>query len=188
MADLILPVPYYSQRDSETNQAMRMCFSSSCAMLVSALRPGFFKGKMQPDDQYLINYVKPRGDTTIAAVQVAALKACGVSATFSQSATWATVDKQLAAGIPVPFPFYHHGPASKPYGGHWIIIVGRSADGQAYICHDPYGEADLVNGGYLHTNGHQRRYSKQNLSKRGQDTHGHIWAILAQKPTQAKAA
>jgi hypothetical protein len=179
--DLILPVPYFSQRDSETNQALRMCFSSSCAMLVAFLRPGFFKGKMQPDDQYLINYVKPRGDTTIAAVQIAALKACGVRAVFSQTALWADVDHQLAKGIPVPYPFYHHGTLSKPSGGHWIIIVGRSADGKTYICNDPYGEADLVNGGYLHTNGKQRRYSKQNLSRRGQDDKGHIWAILATK-------
>lgn len=179
--DLIINCTWLSQRDSITNQALRMCFSSSCAMLVLLLRPGFFKGKTQADDQYLINYVKPRGDTTVAAVQIAALKACGIDATFKTDATWADVDRQLMMGIGVPFPFYHHGPANKPTGGHWVFIVGKSADGRYYIVHDPYGEADLVNGGYISTQGAYRRYSKENLSKRGMDKNGHIWAIIAKK-------
>ena len=37
---LLLPVPYFSQRDSATGQGDRMCFSSTCAMAAEFLKPG----------------------------------------------------------------------------------------------------------------------------------------------------
>ena len=36
---LVLPVPYFCQRDSASGEGLRMCFSSTCAMAAAYLRP-----------------------------------------------------------------------------------------------------------------------------------------------------
>jgi putative chitinase len=59
-----LKVPYYSQRDSSTAQAHRMCFSSSCAMMLATLLPEALSGEAS-DDRYLA-CVQEFGDTTDA--------------------------------------------------------------------------------------------------------------------------
>jgi hypothetical protein len=50
---LELAVPYLSQNDSATAEGARMCFSSTCAMAASFLRPGCLQGAGQMDDRYL---------------------------------------------------------------------------------------------------------------------------------------
>lgn len=175
----ILPVPYYSQRDSLTNQASRMCFSSSCAMLLESLRPGTLKGG-NGDDAYLAR-VRQFGDTTEAAAQLQALASYGVRAKFVQNANWSTITAQIYRGIPVPIGILHHGPVSAPAGGgHWILAIGYSPD--AIIVHDPYGDLDLVRGGYLSSNGAGLSYSRRNLGPRwmieGANTG---WAIIADR-------
>ena len=76
-----LSVPWFAQLDSATDQARRMCFSSSCAMLLAFLKPGVLTGS-NGDDQYLarVRHLgvvdgEPRtsGDTTDAAAQIRAL-------------------------------------------------------------------------------------------------------------------
>jgi hypothetical protein len=56
---LLLPVPYFSQRDSATGQGDRMCFSSTCAMAAEFCKPGCLAGAGQPDDRYMA-LVQPR--------------------------------------------------------------------------------------------------------------------------------
>ena len=74
-----LKVPYYSQRDSEMpGQGNRMCFSSSCAMLVATLRPEALSGA-NADDAYL-KRVLQYGDTTDANAQLKALQSYGIKA------------------------------------------------------------------------------------------------------------
>jgi hypothetical protein len=65
-----LSVPWFSQLDSSTDQARRMCFSSSCAMLLAFLRPGVLSGA-NGDDQYLQRVLR-YGDTTGVAAQLQA--------------------------------------------------------------------------------------------------------------------
>lgn len=180
MPDLLLPVPYYSQRDSQVpGQAPRSCFSSSCAMLLEALKPGTLSGA-NGDDRYLRDVLQ-RGDTTDAGAQVATLASYGVEARFSTQLDWPDVDRQLARGIPVPIGILHHGPVSAPSGGgHWIIIIGRSADGSVYTVHDPWGEMDLLAGVYLHTDGRVRRYSRRNLTPRWRVGGSGGWGIIAE--------
>ena len=49
----LVGVPYFQQRDSaQLSQRDRTCFSSSCAMLLEALKPGTLQGA-NGDDQYL---------------------------------------------------------------------------------------------------------------------------------------
>lgn len=174
-----LSVPYYSQRDSSTGQAGRMCFSSSCAMLLEALGPGTLKGA-NGDDTYLAR-VRQYGDTTEAAAQLQALASYGVRARFIQNASWTTITRQIDRGIPVPIGILHHGPVAAPTGGgHWIIAIGYSPD--AIIVHDPYGDLDLVRGGYLSSNGRQLSYSRRNLGPRWMaDGPNSGWAIIAER-------
>ena len=47
---ITLQVPYFCQRDSLTIQGPRMCFSSTCAMAASYLKPGCLVGAGQLDD------------------------------------------------------------------------------------------------------------------------------------------
>lgn len=181
-----LQVPYFSQRDSATEHAMRMCFSSSCAMMLEALRPGTLQGP-NGDDRYLGRVLR-YGDTTDAQAQIKALKSFGLRTTIRQDCSVADVVEQIERGIPVPLGIIHKGPVSRPQGdGHWICAIGYTAD--AFIVHDPFGELDLVNGGYINNWGSRLRYSISNLSRRWEvvpdgATYRHVpgngWAIIAQ--------
>lgn len=180
-AGFSLPVQYFSQRDSQTGHAHRMCFSSCCAMLLDYLKPGVIHGP-NGDDEYLARVLR-FGDTIEASAQVAALKSYGLQASFQQKLNWKDVDAQLNKGIPVPLGILHHGHVSRPSGdGHWIVIIGRTAEKDAYWVHDPYGDLDLINGGHTNVSGKKLRYSMKNLGPRWMvegDKTG--WGIIAQK-------
>lgn len=173
--EIKLVVPYFSQRDNKKD-AMRTCFSSSCAMLLATLNPDAIDG----DDEY-ISEVYKYGDTTEASVQLKTLKHFGVTAQFAQNADWTTIENKLKQGIPVPIGVLHRGSVSSPSGGgHWIVVVGVTTDKTKFWVHDPFGEMDLVSGGYPSTDGKYKLYSKKNLGPRwmveGPKTG---WAILA---------
>lgn len=172
---------------------MRMCFSSACAMLLQALRPGTLKGK-NGDDTYLQRVFR-YGDTVKSTAQIQALRDFGVHASFRTNLTWADIDAQLAAGIPVPIGILHHGPVSKPIGGgHWIIIIGKKSnnpstvDDDQYFVHDPFGDLDLVRGGYWGShNGQKLLYSRKNLEPRWRVRGSGGWGIIASKPGRGAA-
>lgn len=172
-----LKVPYYSQRDSATDHALRMCFSSSCAMLLEALRPGTLSGP-NGDDIYLGRVLR-YGDTTDAMSQIKALQSFGVQASFVRNADWSTIKAQIDLGIPVPIGILHKGPVTAPQGGgHWICAIGYTDD--AITVHDPFGEIDLVGGRYLNNWGARLRYGKKNLGPRWMvEGAGTGWAIIA---------
>jgi len=170
-------VPWYSQLDSSTDQARRMCFSSSCAMLLEAIRPGTLDGP-NGDDQYL-KRVLQYGDTTDSGAQIRALGSYGVKASFTRMATWELLEKQLKAGVPVPCGYLHRGHISVPAGGgHWLCVVGITPD--AVIVHDPLGEADLVTGGTTSRPARFSRYSRKNFGPRWMvEGPGTGWAVIA---------
>lgn len=170
-----LVVPYFSQRDNKKDP-LRTCFSSSCAMLLATLDPDVIDN----DDEY-INEVYKHGDTTEASAQLQTLKHFGVDAKFVQNWDWTNIESQLKLGIPVPIGVLHKGPVSNPSGGgHWLVVVGITADGTKVWVHDPFGEMDLVNGGYPSTDGKYRLYSKKNLGPRWMvEGKGSGWAIVA---------
>jgi GH24 family phage-related lysozyme (muramidase) len=175
-----LQVPWYAQMDSaDRSQAARMCFSSSCAMLLQYLKPGTLTGG-NGDDQYLAK-VRQFGDTTDAQAQVRALSSFGVQARFTTMAGWGDIERQINAGIPVPCGFLHRGPVTAPGGGgHWLIVVGFTQT--HLIVHDPFGEADLVNGTTLGGVARFMRYSRQNFGPRWMvEKPGTGWAIIAER-------
>ena len=85
-----LSVPWFAQLDSATDQGRRMCFSSSCAMLLAFLRPGVLSGP-NGDDQYLAR-VRQCGDTTDPVAQIKALASYGNTAQFSKQASFSTIE------------------------------------------------------------------------------------------------
>lgn len=175
-----LQVPWYAQMDSaDRAQAARMCFSSSCAMLLQYLKPGTLSGG-NGDDQYLAR-VQRYGDTTNPQAQIRALSSYGINARFVQSAGWADIERQIATGIPVPCGFLHRGPVTAPGGGgHWLIVVGFTPT--HLIVHDPFGEADLVNGTTLGGVARFARYSYKNFGPRWMvEGPGTGWAIIAER-------
>ncbi len=159
--EIILKVPYYSQRDNQRDP-MRTCFSSSCAMLLKYLKPN----TITSDDQY-INTVFQYGDTTSPTSQLEALQDYGLAASFKQNGSWDEIDDLLERGIPVPIGILHKGPVSNPTGGgHWLVIIGRTADNKSVYVNDPFGDLDLINGNYVSTGGAKLKYSKRNLGPR----------------------
>jgi GH24 family phage-related lysozyme (muramidase) len=181
--EIKLKVEYYSQVDSETPQAERMCFSSTCAMALKYLRPEALSGA-NADDTYLGTVFK-YGDTTDSTAQVKALKSYGITAYYKQSLSFKDLDEQLMKGLPVAVGWLHHGSVDRPTGGgHWCLVVGRKADGNAYYFMDPYGEADLVNG--VHTpnkDGRYMVYSRKNWEPRWQvEGEGSGWGVIFDKP------
>jgi hypothetical protein len=169
----MLRVPYYSQLDNASGQGWRECFSSACAMLA-----GYY-GRVMTDDEY--NRIRSRfGDTTSASAQVNALRQLGLDARFIQNGTPELLRAELQAGRPVSVGWLHRGPVGAPAGGgHWSTVIGISGD--RWVHHDPYGEADLVRGGYVnHTNGRGIRYSFGNWNPRWMpEGNGSGWAVLA---------
>ena len=175
-----LQVPWYAQMDSATSQGARMCFSSSCAMLLQYLKPNTLSGS-NGDDQYL-KRVQQYGDTTDAAAQVKALNSYGIKARFVQNATFATLEQQITKGVPIPCGYLHRGPIDRPAGGgHWLIVVGITPT--HVIVHDPFGEADLISGKTLGGVARFMKYSRVNFGKRWMaDGPGSGWAIIAERP------
>ena len=177
-----LGVKYFPQRDSATTHAHRMCFSSSCAMMADYLKPTAIQVAEQEDDYYLKNYVFKHGDTTSSSAQIKALRDLGIIAEFRQNLNQQDIINQIDKGIPIPIGFLHHGHISAPSGGgHWVCVIGYDKLTEKYIIHDPYGELDMLNGGYYgSTNGAWRHYAFAEMNKRWMvEGPGAGWGIIA---------
>ena len=160
----LVGVPRFQQRDSaQLAQRDRTCFSSSCAMLLEAIKPGTLQGT-NGDDQYLA-VVQRFGDTTDAKAELQALAHYGVTARLVQDADFQLIEQQIARGIPVPCGYLHRGPVDRPTGsGHWLIVIGHTPT--QVVVNDPWGEPDLIHGTTLNAKGMGLRFSRQNFGKR----------------------
>jgi hypothetical protein len=156
----LVGVPLFQQRDSaQLSQRDRTCFSSSCAMLLEALKPGTLPGA-KGDDHYLA-VVQRYGDTTDANAQLQALAHYGVTARLVQTADFELIEEQIAHGIPMPCGTIHRGPVDRPTGtGSWLIVIGYTPS--YLVVNDPWGEPDLLSGATLNPNGKGLRFSRQN--------------------------
>jgi len=134
-------------------------------MAIKYLRPDALKGS-NADDDYLRTVLK-YGDTTQSTSQIKACQQYGVLASFYQKGTKQSLLNELKAGYPVAVGILHKGHVSNPVGGgHWMLLIGD--DGEHGIFHDPYGEMDNVNGGYvtIGRGGKSVEYSWRNWLKR----------------------
>lgn len=171
---ILLSVPFYPQTDNY-REPDRTCNSSACAMCLEYFKPGTLIGA-KGDDSYLRKVFKV-GDTTNHLVQTKILDSYGIKSRFSYSLKFDDLDKQLFEGKPVVIGILHRGPLSKPTGGHMVVVVGKTSDGD-YIINDPYGS---LNDGYTSSvyNGKGAIYSREELSRRwvpnGNDGWGRIF-------------
>ena len=154
--------PFFSQQDNGP-EGWRQCQTSAIAMCLKYLKVPHIN-----DDRDYLFMVERYGDTTSQQTHRQALAALGVRARFRQNMTAGEVQAEIKAGLPVAIGILHHGPVSKPSGGgHYIAVYGF--DTTAWIVNDPYGELDLVNGGWASqapTAGKGQRYSYRNLNPR----------------------
>jgi GH24 family phage-related lysozyme (muramidase) len=185
----LLGVPWFTQRDSaQLAQRDRSCFSSSCAMLLEAIKPGTLKGT-NGDDQYLA-VVQRYGDSTDSTAQIKALAHYGVTARLVQNADFPLLEQQIARGFPMPCGYIHRGPVHRPTGsGHWLIVYGHTPI--QVVVNDPWGEPDLIAGTTLNANGMGLTFSRLNFGRRwmvepiGGDAYryapGKGWAVVVDR-------
>ncbi|MBD2092474.1 C39 family peptidase [Microcoleus sp. FACHB-1515] len=155
---ILLPVEFEEQTDNRV-QPHRTCNTTSCFMVAR-----FLGAEIDSDDAFW-KIVNRFGDTTNHAVQTKALEAVGIRSRFRQDMGFSDIDESLLKGLPVVISIFHRGTLAEPRGGHVIVCIGRDADGENYIFHDPYGS--LLNG-YRGpaTNGRSVRYSRKILTRR----------------------
>ena len=142
-----------------------MCFSSAMAMALDYVDPDAIAG----DDDWYINHVFKYGDTVSSTAQVAAAESLGFDVEFHTNGTEQALLDQLDKGIPVPVGILHKGHVDNPTGGgHWITLIGY--DEKYFHVHDPFGQLDLISGGYTIDNGpvagKDQRYTRKNTLKR----------------------
>ena len=155
MNSIRLAVAFESQLNNLSGRGWRECFSSSCAMLAR------FHGKVRNDDEY--NEIRARyGDTTSSQAQLTALRSLGLKSYLWTNGSRVDLVRELEGGRPVAVGWLHKGHVSSPSGGgHWSVAVGTWELG--LLMHDPFGEAQLVTGGYTwNTNGAYAQYSWKN--------------------------
>jgi hypothetical protein len=128
------------------------------------------------DDLDYLKIVNRYGDTTEQRSHTLALKALGVPATFSKLWGPTTIKSVIGQGKGFVAGLLHHGPVSAPTGGgHYILINGYTDT--HWICQDPFGELNLVGGGWSSQakgSGKNVRYSFKNLNPRW-DHGGERW-------------
>lgn len=156
--------PFLSQQDNGS-QALRSCQTSSIAMCLKYLKvPGI------KDDLDYLKVVQQFGDTTSQDAHRQALANLGVRARFSQGMTAGQLQAEIKAGYPAAIGLLHHGPVSAPSGGgHFIAVYGFDTLKSHWIVNDPYGELDLVNGGWASQapgSGKGQLYSFRNMNPR----------------------
>jgi hypothetical protein len=166
-----LKVAWFDQLEMDDGQGWRDCFSASSAMLAS------YWGRIGNEDAY--NKIRQRfGDSTLAESQLDALRQLGLQADFRTDGDVAALRQQVDAGRPVAVGWLCDGPSNDPSGGgHWTVVIGYDATG--FFMNDPYGNCDLVNGGYLsHHDGAGLHYSYENWVPRWRVGGSGGWMLL----------
>jgi hypothetical protein len=167
-----IPVPFQSQLDNQSGEGWHECFSSSSAMVA------MYWGKVSSDDAY--NRVRARfGASESPIAHVRALSSIGLRAVFRSNLRRGDLAREIAQGRPVPVGWLQHGPSTAPRGGgHWCVVIGTTETG--LIVHDPYGDPDLIQGGWLRVGGGRSlRYSWRHWGPRWQpEGDGHGWGLL----------
>jgi len=172
-----LEVAYFYQRDSKTGHGERSCQSSAIAMAVEYIDPEI----IHDDDDYLKRVFK-YGDTVSQIAQKKALDSLGIKNQFRMNGSETDLIDLLNKGYPVPIGILHKGTIFAPSGGgHWITLIGY--DNSNFIVHDPFGELDLINGGYPKNgpiDGKCVKYTRQNLMRRwliASKSDGWLWDL-----------
>jgi hypothetical protein len=157
-----LALPFFDQTNDGPD-GWRHCQSSAIAMNLAYLGvPGI------EDDIDYLRVVQRHGDTTEQAAHAAALAELKAPGRFITSCSVEWAKAELDKGFGLAFGIVHRGPVSAPSGGgHYIAIRGYDASG--WLVHDPYGELNLVRGGWARQGqgaGRKQHYSFANTNPR----------------------
>ena len=157
-----LDLPFFDQTNDGPD-GWRHCQSSSIAMNLAYLEvPGI------KDDLDYLKVVQRHGDSTEQAAHAAALAELKAPGRFISSCSVERAKAELDRGFGLAFGILHHGPVSAPTGGgHYSAVRGYDATG--WLVHDPYGELDLVRGGWARQGqgaGRNQHYSFANTNPR----------------------
>ena len=170
-----LDVQYFYQRDSQTGHGERSCQASAVAMAVEYLEPDLVY-----DDEEYLNIVFKYGDTVSQLAHKKALDGLGIWNQFKMNGQEADLIDLLEKGYPVPIGVLHKGHIDSPSGGgHWITLIGF--DETHFYVHDPFGEMDMIFGGYTRNrpkDGMNVRYPRERLMSRwlvASDSDGWYW-------------
>ena len=157
-----LTLPFFDQTNDGPD-GWRHCQSSSIAMNLAYLGVTGIK-----DDLDYLKVVQRHGDSTKQAAHAAALAELKAPGRFMTSCSVERAKAELDKGFGLAFGILHHGPVSAPTGGgHYIAVRGYDATG--WLVHDPYGELDLVRGGWVRQGqgaGRHQHYSFANTNPR----------------------
>ena len=157
-----LALPFFDQTNDGPD-GWRHCQSSSIAMNLAYLGVPCIK-----DDLDYLKVVQRHGDSTQQAAHAAALSELKAPGRFMTSCSVERAKGELDRGFGMAFGILHHGRVSAPTGGgHYIAIRGYDATG--WLVHDPYGELDLVRGGWARQGqgaGRNQHYSFANPTPR----------------------
>jgi hypothetical protein len=157
-----LALPFFDQTNDGPD-GWRHCQSSSIAMNLAYLGATGIK-----DDLDYLRVVQRHGDTTQQAAHAAALAELKAPGRFVTSCSVAQAKAELDKGFGLAFGILHRGAVSAPTGGgHYIAIRGYDARG--WLVHDPYGELNLVRGGWARQGqgaGRNQHYSFANTNPR----------------------
>ena len=160
--NVALALPFFDQTNDGPD-GWRHCQSSSVAMNLAYLGVLGIK-----DDLDYLKVVQRHGDSTEQAAHAAALAELKAPGRFISSCSVERAKAELDKGFGLAFGILHHGPVSAPTGGgHYITIRGYDASG--WLVHDPYGELDLVRGGWARQGqgaGRNQHYSFANTNPR----------------------
>jgi hypothetical protein len=168
-------VPYLHQQDMASD-GWRKCFTTCSAMIAEYLgaEPRGLAGERAYDAARALY-----GDTTTSEAQLAALRHLGLDAHYGTDGTRRRIEEIIDQGNPVGLGMLHHGSTAHPTGGHWILAIGYTES--HVICHDPYGEQDLVGGTWVQqgSGGEAVHYSWGNLLPRWQPNGSGGWYLWA---------
>ena len=166
--DIVLAVPYLSQRDNERSPG-GTCNVTSYAMVMFYYRVvrKLVKGKKwkQLEDE-LEAFIQANGRTRWSHEALSWMgRQYGLDCRFGMKRTWDEVRAEIRAGRPVIVS------GKFTASGHIIVIIGLKGDD--FIVHDPWGDA---NTGYKNRNGAARVYTFEYLDRVVREARGGIWA------------
>lgn len=164
----VIPMTWENQMNGATSDYWRMCYSSSSSMFVNHFNPGVLKNHPkrregeQLDDFYLRMLKEVAGgDSTDTNAQMQMHRYFGVNSEFRQTGNRETLEYFLSKGHPVMTGQLHHFSYEHPdpARSHWTICIGWTPDNDSFVFHDPAGQMNVKNGGYVSNEGAYRKYA-----------------------------
>jgi hypothetical protein len=131
--NFVLPVKHRTQIDNNGGTGYRECFLTCATMLADYLLDRQLTdtaanmGSSEPEDVYAQELAK-HGDTTDWDAELATLRAFGIEAYASTTASLNDVAHALQCGVPVILGTAYKG------SGHMVLAVGRSPLGFTILC------------------------------------------------------